>query len=253
MLYGVEPDSRYIKADLGKGVYVSAAYADKYQVEPGDKITLKEKYERKRYTFKVDEIYNYSGAVSVFMSRDKLNRTFDLGNDYYAGYFSNTKIRDIDEKYIGTVIDLEALTKVSRQLDVSMGNMMGLVNGFAIAIYMILIYLLSKIIIEKNAQSISMAKILGYTNHEINRLYITATTIVVVLSLMLTIPLANITIEEICKVAFARFSGWLPYYVPEITFVKMFAAGVIAYALVALFQIRKVKRIPMTDALKNVE
>ena len=31
----------------------------------------------------------------------------------------------------GTVIDLEALTKVSRQLDVSMGNMMGLVNGFA--------------------------------------------------------------------------------------------------------------------------
>ena len=43
MLYGVEPDSRYIKADLGKRVYVSAAYADKYQVEPGDKITLKEK------------------------------------------------------------------------------------------------------------------------------------------------------------------------------------------------------------------
>lgn len=98
-----------------------------------------------------------------------------------------------------------------------------------------------------------MAKILGYTNHEINRLYITATTIVVVLSLILTIPLANITIEEICKAAFAQFSGWLPYYVPKITFVKMFAAGVIAYALVAFFQIRKVKRIPMTDALKIVE
>ena len=86
------------------------------------------------------------------MSRDKLNKTFDLGNDYYAGYFANTKIRDIEEKYIGTVIDLEALTKVSRQLDVSMGNMMGLVNGFAVMIYMIVIYLLSKIIIEKNAQ-----------------------------------------------------------------------------------------------------
>ena len=31
-----------------------------------------------------------------------------------------------------------------------------------------MIYLLSKIIIEKNAQSISMAKILGYTNGEIS-------------------------------------------------------------------------------------
>ncbi len=28
-------------------------------------------------------------------------------------------------KYIGSVLDLEALTKISRQLDVSMGNMMG--------------------------------------------------------------------------------------------------------------------------------
>ena len=81
----------------------------------------------------------------------------------------------LDEKYIGSVIDLSALTKVSRQLDVSMGNMMGLVNGFAVAIFLVLIYLLSKIIIEKNAQSISMAKILGYTNGEIGRLYILST------------------------------------------------------------------------------
>ena len=29
------------------------------------------------------------------------------------------RIKDIDEKYIGSVVDLEALTKVSRQLDVS--------------------------------------------------------------------------------------------------------------------------------------
>ena len=30
------------------------------KVEPGDKITLKEKYERKRYTFKVKGVYDYS-------------------------------------------------------------------------------------------------------------------------------------------------------------------------------------------------
>ena len=51
--------------------------------------------------------------------------------------------------YKRQVVDLDALTKISRQLDVSMGSMMGMVNGFAIVIYMVLIYLLSKIIIEK--------------------------------------------------------------------------------------------------------
>ena len=48
---------------------------------------------------------------------------------------SGSEITDIDSSYIGSVIDLDALTKISRQLNVSMGSMMGLVNGFAIAIY----------------------------------------------------------------------------------------------------------------------
>ena len=254
MLYGVEPDSRYIKADLGKGVYVSAAYADKYQVEPGDKITLKEKYERKRYTFKVDGIYNYSGAVSVFMSRDKLNRTFDLGNDYYAGYFSNTKIRDIDEKYIGTVIDLEALTKVSRQLDVSMGNMMGLVNGFAVMIYMIVIYLLSKIIIEKNAQSISMTKILGYTNGEISRLYIMSTMLVVIIELLISLPIEKAVMNVIFRaMMMSSMTGWITLWIDPKIYVEMFLVGFITYVAVAFLEYRKIRKVPMDEALKNVE
>ena len=77
-----------------------------------------------------------------------MHPTFDLEDDYYSGYFSNSKITDIDEKYIGSVVNLEALTKISRQLTVSMGSMMNLINGFAIAIFIVLIYLLSKIIIE---------------------------------------------------------------------------------------------------------
>ena len=122
MLYGVDPDSDYVKVDTKDGVYISSAYADKFQIKKGDMIKLKEKYEKDTYSFKVKGIYQYSGALCVFMDQQKLNKTFDLGTDYYSGYFSKTKITDIDEKYIGSVIDLSALTKVSRQLDVSMGN-----------------------------------------------------------------------------------------------------------------------------------
>ena len=53
-----------------------------------------------------------------------------------------------------------------------MGSMMYLLDGFSIVLFMILIYLLSKIIIEKNAQSISMTKILGYSDREISSLYL---------------------------------------------------------------------------------
>ena len=76
-----------------------------------------------------------------------------------------------------------------------MGSMMGMVNGFAIMIYMVLIYLLSKIIIEKNAQSISMVKILGYTNGEISKLYIMSTSLVVVFCLLLSLPLETVIMK----------------------------------------------------------
>ena len=98
----------------------------------GDTITLKEKYEKEKYSFKIAGVYDYTAALCVFMPRSELNDIFDLGEDYYSGYFSDTELTDIKSQYIGSVVDLDALTKISRQLDVSMGSMMGMVNGFAI-------------------------------------------------------------------------------------------------------------------------
>ena len=254
LLYGIEPDSRYVKADLDKGIYISSAYADKYGIHPGDTITLKEKYEKEQYSFKVTGIYDYTAGLCVFMTRTQLNETFDLGEDYYSGYFSDTRITDIKDKYIGSVVDLDALTKISRQLDVSMGSMMGMVNGFAIVIYMVLIYLLSKIIIEKNAQSISMVKILGYTNGEISKLYIMSTSLVVVFCLLLSLPLETVIMKVLFReMMLSSISGWITLWIDPMIYVQMFAAGIITYGIVALLEFRRVKKVPMDEALKNVE
>ena len=188
------------------------------------------------------------------MNQNQLNRIFDLGSDYYSGYFSDTKITDISSKYIGSVIDLDALTKISRQLDVSMGNMMGLINGFAIAIFLVLIYLLSKIIIEKNAQSISMVKILGYTNGEISKLYIMSTSLVVVFCLLLSLPLETVIMKVLFReMMLSSISGWITLWIDPMIYVQMFAAGIITYGIVALLEFRRVKKVPMDEALKNVE
>ena len=241
-------------ADLGDGVYISSAYADKFRIRPGDTITLKEKYEKDEYSFTVDGIYEYTAGLCVFMSRDKLNETFDLEDDYYSGYFSDTPITDIRKKYIGSVVDLDALTKISRQLDVSMGSMMEMVNGFAIMIYMVLIYLLSKIIIEKNAQSISMVKILGYTNWEVSRLYILSTTIVVVICLLVSFPVERAVMEVLFReMMLSSISGWITMWVDPMIYVQMFGAGMVTYAVVALLEFCKIKKVPMDEALKNVE
>ena len=254
VLYGIKDNSKYIDADFSDGIYISQAYADKFLLGPGDTITLKEKYEDDEYSFKIGGIYDYTGSICVFMPQKELNQTFDLGDDYFSGYFSNTEITDIDSTYIGSVIDLDALTKISRQLNVSMGSMMGMVNVFAIAIYMILIYLLSKIIIEKNAQSISMTKILGYTNGEISRLYILSTSLVVILCLLISLPIETTVMEVLFReMMLSSISGWITLWIDPMIYVKMFVAGFITYSVIAMLEYRRIRRVPMSEALKNAE
>jgi putative ABC transport system permease protein len=281
LLYGIEPDSRYVTIDFNNTkdkkdeagnkekadnkntanaekesatVYISSAYADKFLLHVGDTITLKEKYEKEKYSFKIAGVYDYTAALCVFMPRSELNDIFDLGEDYYSGYFSDTELTDIKSQYIGSVVDLDALTKISRQLDVSMGSMMGMVNGFAIMIYMVLVYLLSKIIIEKNAQSISMVKILGYTNGEISKLYIMSTSLVVVFCLLLSLPLETVIMKVLFReMMLSSISGWITLWIDPMIYVQMFAAGIITYGIVALLEFRRVKKVPMDEALKNVE
>ena len=255
LLYGIEPKSKYIPLMLSdEDVYISSAYAEKYNLKKGDTFTLKEKYEDTTYTFTVTGIYDYEASLTVFMTREHLNDVFDLGDGMFGGYFSNTEITDIDEKYIGSVIDLDALTKVTRQLQVSMGGMMWLICGFAILIFVILVYLLSKIIIEKNAQSISMTKILGYSKGEIARLYILPTTIVVLLCIGINIPLTYYEIKVIWKMMMSSMmTGWLPYWVAPKSLIEMAVIGIVCYVVVAILELRKIGKVPMDIALKNVE
>ena len=254
-LYGLQDDSRYIPIDFrDDGVYVSSAYAEKYLLEPGDAITLYEEYGTDAYTFRVDGVYHYEGGLTVFMPQKQVNDLFDLGNDYFSGYLSDTEITDIDGKYIGTMIDAEALTKISRQLTVSMGSMMGLVNGFAMLMFMVLVYLLSKIIIEKNAQSISMTKILGYSNREISGLYIMSTTIMVILFLLISLPIEYEVMVVLFRMMMLQsISGWITFYIGPEIYVEMFVMGFGTYLAVAFLEYRKIRHVPMDAALKNVE
>ena len=252
-VYGISDNSQYIDVNLNDGVYISNAYAEKHDIKTGDEITLYEQFGSEEYSFTVDEIYYYPASLCVFMDRKSFNGTFGNDADYFNGYFSENEITDIDNIYIATEITVDDLTKTSRQLKLSLSSMMNIFLVFGIVMFMLIVYLLSKLIIEKNSQSISMTKILGYHNSEINSIYIMTTSIVVVLSMLLTIPVADIVLKQVFEYFLREYSGWLPYYVAPVVFVKMAVIGIVSYSAIAFFQTRKVKKVPLADALKNVE
>ena len=252
-IYGLNADSKYIDVATETGVFISEAYSQKFKVATGDTVTLKEEFGTTEYSFKVEGIYNNPTTLAVYMDRAFFNEAFDNEDGYFNGYLSNEKLDDIDEMYIATTITEDDMNKMARQLNHSLGAIFDLFYWFGIVMFMLIIYLLSKIVIEKNAQSISMTKILGYNNREISGLYIVSTSIVVVLSFLLTMPLVNTIMKSVCEIMFMEFSGWIPYNVPASVFVTIIVSGIIAYGIIAFMQFRRVKKIPLDVALKNVE
>lgn len=256
LVYGVKDNSIY--ADINTAslkdneVYITNGYADKFRIKKGDKITLKEKYDDNEYEFTVKDMYDYPSSFAIFMSDAAFKNVFDKSEDYYRGYFSDN-ILDINEKYVATQITLDDLTKVSRQLDRSMGETFNLVKIFAVLLFAVLMFLLTKLIVEKNTTSISMVKILGYSNREISRLYVTSTTIVVVLSVALSIGLSVVIMNYLFRVFMEEMSGWIScYYAPHI-FPVMFILNITVYAVISFFMMAKIKKIPMDEVLKTVE
>lgn len=257
-VYGIVPESRYVKISGFEAleedeVYISSSYQEKYGIQTGDTISLDEKYENKKYTFVVAGIYEKCQSIAVFLPADNYQSVFDLKKGQFSGYLSDSKITDITQEHIATVISKQDILKMCDQLDHSMGAYMEYFQVLCILLSAVLIYLLTKIIIEKNENAISMTKILGYENKEIAGLYLTSTTVMLVLSDLLSVFLGVFVMSQAWKVIMAGYSGWFAFVMTPAGYIKTFLFILTGYLIVMCFDFQRIKRIPMDKALKNME
>lgn len=254
LVYGIRENSRYIHTKLpGTGALISSGYADKYQLQSGDSILLKVPFENRLFELKVAGIFSAPTTINVYLSHDNYCDMFEQETDYYNGYFSDHELTELSEDRIYSCITEQDMTKFSEQMSHSMGQMFRLFYIFAAILFILVVYLLTKLILERNAHSISMVKILGYENREISRLYLIATFWVMVLSVLINFVLVTFLIQKIFILIMKDYSGWIPFHLDFIIYVKAFALTMCAYLVVSLTQMRHIKKIPMDAALKNVE
>ena len=134
-----------------------------------------------------------------------------------------------------------------------MGDYMKLFQVVCFILALILIYMLTKVIIEKNENAISMVKILGYENKEIASLYLISTTWFVLISAVITAFLGVWALSKIWIAYMGSMDGWLPVHFGAMDYLAVIGITFGAYLVVMLFDFRRIKRVPMDEALKNVE
>ena len=257
-VYGISDDSKYVEIKGMQSlqedeVYISRSFSEKYELNVGDTVSLDEKYENKQYTFTIAGIYDQCVNIAVFMPIENYRMVFELDEEAFSGYFSNEELADLSEDDIATVITERDITKMCDQLDHSMGSYMDYFQILCILLSAVLIYLLTKLIIEKNENAISMTKILGYENKEIASLYLLSTTIMVVIEDAVSVVLGAFVMNLAWKAILFSYSGWFAFVIQPAGYVKMFAFVLIGYLFVMILDFMRIKKIPMDQALKNVE
>ncbi len=254
--YGIFPGSKFVSLPgglAGNEVYVSSAYRDKFLLRSGNEITLKEKYSERRYTFRVAGEFHYPGGLAIFMPAESFNEIFGKEDGSFTGFFSDNEIADVDEQYIYSVITEEDAMRLSNQLEHSMGFFADYISIACLIMGILVIYLLTKIIIEKNAVSISMVKVLGYTGREIRSLYIRITSIVTVILTVISAFLAIGILAFLFRQILYSMTGWFDLYISPFGIIKMILILLVSYFIVSFIAMRQIKKIPLTEALKNVE
>lgn len=255
IIYGVEKygeDSAYLKElsfDGGKAV-INNSLHEKYKLKANDKIILSEKFDDKTYEFDISGVIKNDGSLIVFMSAESFKNTFSEGS-YLVSYLSNEKL-SVSDAYIYKTVTIDDLTSVSDQLADSMGDVFFLFTVFSVILFILLIYLLAKIVIDKNAKQISMMKILGYKTREINRAYNIPTGIMVIISVVINTLICQFLIRALWDAILKlRMRGWVSCYFAPYLFPIIMGLGIASYIVVYFIESRKISKIELSKTLKE--
>ena len=253
-LYGLGPNSGYytdmtLSSDP-KSIVISSDFASKMSLQVGDAITLRNPYRDKAYSFTIQDIYPYNTGFSAFMPRNQLNQLLHEDHTYFNGYLSNQPL-DIEEAYVQSVVTRSDLVKINEQMTQAFSQLLPVLTSVSIAIYLVVLYILTRLVIDRNAISMSFLKVMGYTAKEIRSLYLHATTLVVLASLTAALPLCNIALRYLMKFAFMKFTGNLSVYIPGYVYFLVVVTGGVAYLFIKALLTRRIEQMELGYALKE--
>lgn len=256
-VYGVPEDSRYWDGlAVGDGhVVFGNGLIDKFRFADGQTVNLYDKYEdeTREVTYEGGGYtWGTKSDMAVYMSLDDFNRFFGNDAGYFNGYASDQEL-DLDARYLASDLTPESMDAIGEQFVGMMDDMIGMLVGLSVFIFLVFMYLLTKSVVDRSARAISYMKVFGYRDSEISRLYVRSITLTVAVSLVVCQPLIIGGLTLLFRAMLLAYNGNIEIYVPMAAIAEVIAIGFATYLAVALLHIRRIKHVPLALALKVQE
>lgn len=252
---GIDDGNPYfpiVTADKKNEIVISSAAAQKFGVKVGDKLVLSDEVNERDYAFTVKDIVSFTSGVYVFLDRGVMQELFDQEDDYYNVVFADRAL-DIDNGRLYATVSKENVEESSQIFTDMMGPMVVMLVAISALIFMIVMYLMMKVMIDRSAFSISLMKVFGYRRREIRRLYLDGNFYVILLGALICVPLAKWSMDLVYPYCIANVAiGMDIKFTPQI-YIMIYGGIWLCYIVINFLLVGRLNKLVPAEVLKNRE
>lgn len=233
-------------------VQISSAMAQKYHLRAGDDLVLKDEENDRNYAFTIEAVVPYSTSFFAFMDIDSMRELMGEDENYYNIVFSDHAL-DIDNGRLYAVMSREEIEKSSSVFVEQMMPMVSTLTTASALIFVVVMYLMMKVMIDRSAMSISLMKVFGYRKNEVRKLYLNGNLLIVAASALLGIPLSKIIMDSMYPYLVSNVACGINLVFSWQMYAGLFGAILILYFIINQILMRRVNKILPAEVLKNRE
>ncbi len=232
-------------------VYLSDGLMNRFKINMGDQISMKDENRDVDYRLRVvGHTDLFATSMAIIMDRKDCNKMVGMKEYYYNGVFTDKKLK-VEDKELATIINSLDMKKIAGQFMVNFKNLMPMIMSVALVIYLVVMYVLTKTIVDKYKESISYLRIFGYYDKEIEKVFIRVSTIAVAVFLVILIPLEKYLVRSLVILAFYKFDGYVDPHIPAYVYLSTVICGMMVYLINRWILVRRIKKINMSEVLKD--
>ena len=240
------------KIDLEDGkYYISQMSSYAYGLKTGDSITLVNISDLEEYEIEIAGVF-VNGSQSLIVSdRDTINELLGLPEGTYNMVMSRESIDYKDSELLREVSKKSLAESLDKTINQGMHDMLMPISVIAIVISVITTYLMVNILLNESTTVVSMLKVLGYRDREINsvvtNIYHALLPIGITLGILGGVWFNKLNFDSQA----AKYNSYIESVVSGKSIMICVAITFGSYILSMLLLGRKVRNVEMTESLKD--
>lgn len=258
MLLGID-DAKYINFSDADGnklkydeshYYITTMASLAFGAGKGDEIAFVNPITLEEYKVKITDVIENDSQSAIYCSRENAAELLDMPEDCYNIIMSDMAL-DIDEEKLAKTITKQSLADQIDEVKKGMQDVVSILEVFAIAICIIVVYMMVSVLISESESSVSMLKVLGYRNKEINGMVTNVYHFLIPIAIILSVVLGFYGTKAVFDANVSMYKTYLETLIYPVSVIKIIMLIGISYLISLLLLRGKVGRVNLVESLKD--